>query len=114
MVPEVPSPLILDGILYTVKTGGIFTAMLADSGELKKSARVQGAIDGYYASPIAADGKIFLFSEQGKAAVLKPGAEWELMRVNDFDEAIYATPAIAESRMYIRTSSTLYAIGGGN
>ncbi len=114
MVPEVPSPLILDGILYTVKTGGIFTAMLADSGELKKSARVQGAIDGYYASPIAADGKIFLFSEQGKAAVLKPGAEWELMRVNDFDEPIYATPAIAESRMYIRTSSTLYAIGGGD
>lgn len=111
MVPEVPSPLLLDGILYTVKTGGIFTAMLAGTGELKKSARVQGAIDGYYASPIAADGKIFLFSEQGKAAVLKPGAEWELLRVNDFDEPIYATPAIAESRMYIRTASTLYAIG---
>ena len=111
MVPEVPSPLLLNGILYTIKTGGIFTAMLAATGALKKSARVQGAIDGYYASPIAADGKIFLFSEQGKAAVLKPGAEWELLHVNDFDEPIYATPAIAAGRMYIRTASALFAIG---
>jgi len=111
MVPEVPSPLLLNGILYTIKTGGIFTAMLAGTGELKKSARVQGAIDGYYASPIAADGKIFLFSEQGKAAVIKPGAEWELIHVNDFDEPIYATPAIASERMYIRTASAIFAIG---
>ena len=111
MVPEVPSPLLLDGILYTIKTGGIFTAMLATTGELKKSARVQGAIDGYYASPVAADSKIFLFSEQGKAAVLKPGAEWELLQVNDFDEPIYATPAFAAGRMYVRTASALYAIG---
>jgi outer membrane protein assembly factor BamB len=111
MVPEVPSPLLHNGILYTVKTGGIFTAMLAGTGELKKSARVPGAIDGYYASPIAADGKIFLFSEQGKAAVLKPGAEWEVLQVNDFDEPIYATPAIADKRMYIRTASAIYAIG---
>ncbi len=110
MVPEVPSPLLLDGILYTVKTGGIFTAMLASTGEIKKSARIPGAIDGYYASPIAAAGKIFLFSEQGKAAVLKPGAEWELLQVNDFDEPIYATPAIAGGRLYIRTASSLYAI----
>ena len=111
MVPEVPSPLVLDGILYTVKTGGILTAMLAATGEIKKSARVTGAIDSYYASPIAAGGKLFLFSEQGKAAVLKPGAEWELLQVNDFDEPIYATPAISGNRMYIRTASALFAIG---
>lgn len=111
MVPEVPSPLLLDGILYTVKTGGIFTAMLAATGELKKSGRIAGAIDGYYSSPIAADGRIFLFSEQGKAAVLKPGEEWETLQVNDFDEPIYATPAIAPGRMYIRTASAIYAIG---
>jgi len=111
MVPEVPSPLLLDGILYTIKTGGILTSMDAATGEIKKSARVQGAIDGYYASPIAAAGKLFLFSEQGKAAVLKPGAEWELLHVNDFDEPIYATPAIAGNRLYIRTASALFAIG---
>jgi hypothetical protein len=72
---------------------------------------VQGAIDGYYASPIAADGKIFLFSEKGLAAVLKPGAEWEVLQVNDFEEPIYATPAIAGNRMFVRTATALYAIG---
>jgi hypothetical protein len=111
MVPEVPSPLLLDGILYTVKTGGILTSMDAATGEIKKSARVAGAIDGYYASPIAAPGMLFLFSEQGKAAVIKPGADWELLHVNDFDEPIYATPAIADNRIYIRTASALFAIG---
>jgi outer membrane protein assembly factor BamB len=111
MVPEVPSPLFLNGMLYTVKTGGILTAIDAASGELKKSARVTGAIDSYYASPIAADGKLFLFSEQGKAAVLKPGAEWDVLKVNDFEEPIYATPAVAARRLYIRTASALFAIG---
>ena len=98
-------------MLYTIKTGGILTAIDASTGELKKSARVTGAIDSYYASPIAADGKLFLFSEQGKAAVLKPGAEWELLQVNDFEEPIYATPAVAAGRLYIRTASALFAIG---
>jgi outer membrane protein assembly factor BamB len=111
MVPEVPSPLLLNGVLYTVKTGGILTAIDAKTGEIKKSARVTGAIDSYYASPIAADGKLFLFSEKGLAAVLKPGTDWELLQVNDFDEPIYATPAVAQGRMYIRTASALFAIG---
>lgn len=111
MVPEVPSPLVLDGILYTVKTGGIFTAMLAATGEIKKSARMTGALDAYYSSPIAADGKLFLCGEQGKVAVIKPGAEWELLHVNDFEEPIYATPAAAGRRLYIRTASALFAIG---
>ncbi|MBI2689165.1 MAG: PQQ-binding-like beta-propeller repeat protein [Acidobacteria bacterium] len=111
MVPEVPSPLLLDGVLYTVKTGGIFTSMLASTGEVKKSARIPGAIDSYYSSPVVADGKLFLCSEQGKVAVLKPGGEWQVLQVNDFEEPIYATPAIAGRRMYIRTASALYAVG---
>jgi outer membrane protein assembly factor BamB len=111
MVPEVPSPLLLDGILYTVKTGGILTSMDAATGRILKSARMSGAIDSYYASPIAAAGMLFLFSEQGKAAVVKPGPEWELLQVNDFDDPIYATPALAANRMYLRTASSLYAIG---
>ncbi len=111
MVPEVPSPLLYDGVLYTVKTGGIFTSMNPATGEIHKSARIPGAIDSYYASPIAAAGKIFLFSEQGRAAVLTPGAQWELLQVNDFDEPIYATPAIASGHLYIRTASALYSIG---
>jgi hypothetical protein len=109
MVPEVPSPLLLDGILYTIKTGGILTSMSAKTGEIHKTARVQGAIDGYYASPIAAGGRLFLFSEKGKSAVIKPGAQWETESVVDFDEPIYATPAVGDGVMYLRTSGALYA-----
>lgn len=109
MVPEVPSPLLLDGILYTIKTGGILTSMSAKTGEIHKTARVQGAIDGYYASPIAAGGRIFLFSEKGKSAVIKPGAQWETESVVDFDEPIYATPAVGDGVMYLRTAGALYA-----
>ncbi len=47
-------------------------------------------------------------SEQGKAVVLKPGAEWEILTVNDLDDSCHATPAIAEGRLYIRTQSALY------
>ncbi len=109
-LPVLPPPF-QNGKLYTIKNGGILTAIDAATGELKKSARVTGAIDSYYASPIAAAGKLFLFSEQGKAAVLKPGPEWELLQVNDFEEPIYATPAVADGRLYVRTASALFAIG---
>lgn len=111
MVPEVPSPLLLDGVLYTIRTGGILSSLNAATGEIVTSARVPGAVDAYYASPIAADGKLFLASENGKVAVLKPGAQWEALAVNDFDEPIYATPAAAGRHLYIRTAEALYAIG---
>ena len=104
------------GVGQTTATGtatvtATITAIDAATGEFKKSARVPGAIDSYYASPIAADGKLFLFSEKGLAAVLQPGADWQLLQVNDFDEPIYATPAVAQGRLYIRTASALFAIG---
>ena len=67
-----------------------------------------GAIDNYYASPVAADGKIFVVSETGKLSVVKAGKEWELLSLNDLNEPCYATPALADSRIYVRTQATLY------
>ena len=99
------------GLLYTIKDGGILTALDAETGAILKQARLPDAIDSYYASPVAADGKIFLASENGRLAVVKPGREWELLRVNNIDEPCYATPAIAAGRIYLRTSSTLYCFG---
>jgi outer membrane protein assembly factor BamB len=110
-VPEVPSPLLYDGVLYTVKDGGILTALDAKTGELLRQARMQGAMDKFFSSPVAAGGRIYLASESGKMAVLKPGADWEVLAVNDFAEPAYATPAIADGRLYIRVASALYAIG---
>ena len=107
----IPSPLIYDNVLYYVKNGGIFTAIDAQTGKLLKQARLEGAIDPYSASPVAADGKIYLASENGKVSVVKPGADWEVITVNDLEEEIFATPALSDGKIFVRTAQGLYCFG---
>ena len=97
-VPVVSSPLLYQGVLYTIKDGGILSALDPVSGQIHKQARLPGAIDNYFASPVAADSKIFVVSETGKLSVVKAGKEWELLSLNDLNEPCYATPALADSR----------------
>jgi outer membrane protein assembly factor BamB len=110
-VPQLPSPLIYQNVLYMVNDGGIVTTLKPDTGELIKQGRLKGAIDRYYASPVAADGKIYMASEKGKVAVLKPGGDLEPAVVNDLQDDIYATPALLDGRIYLRTRHTLYCFG---
>ena len=116
-VPQLPSPLLYGGVLYMVNDGGIVTALDPASGKMLSQNRLQGAVDAYYASPVAADGKIYFVSELGLAAVVHPldpgeeSPELDVIQVNPLDEAVYATPAIAPSRLYIRTVEALYAFG---
>jgi outer membrane protein assembly factor BamB len=112
-LPNVPSPLVYLGVLYTLKEGGIFTSFDAESGDVLKQARLQGAPGDYYASPVAADGKVYVVSEEGKAAVIRAGAQWEILRVNDLGDGCKGTPAIAGGRLYIRTYGTLYCFAAG-
>jgi outer membrane protein assembly factor BamB len=107
-VPQLPSPLIYEGVLYMVNDGGIVTTLKPETGELIKQGRLKGAIDRYYASPVAADGKIYMASEKGKVAVLAPGGDLEPVAVNDLQDDIYATPALLDGRIYLRTRNTLY------
>lgn len=111
-VPVVPTPLLYDGILYIVRDGGILTTLDPATGQVDRTARIEGAIDKYYASPVAADGKLYLASETGKIAVTNAGKGWKVMAVNDMGEPLYATPAIGDGRMYVRTETALYAFGG--
>jgi outer membrane protein assembly factor BamB len=78
---------------------------------MRAQGRLKGAVDNYYASPVAGDGKIFMASELGKIAVLKPGGSLEVVAVNDLGDLIYATPAIDGGRLYVRTRSALYCFG---
>ena len=110
-VPQLPSPLVYEDALYMVNEGGIVTLLEPDTGDLVAQGRLKGAVDSYYASPVAADGKIFMASELGKVAVLRPGSGLDVVAVNDLDDLIYATPAIADGRLYIRTRNTLYCFG---
>ena len=102
-VPQLPSPLVYGNVLYMVNDGGIVTTLNPETGGEMGQGRLKGAIDRYYASPVAADGKIFMLSETGKIAVLAPGGTLEPTTVSDLKDDIYATPAISDGRMYVRT-----------
>jgi outer membrane protein assembly factor BamB len=107
-LPNVPTPLLYDGVLYIVKDGGIVSSLNPRTGEILKQGRLSGALETYYSSPVGADGKVYMLSQQGKAVVLKAGGQWEILAVNDLEEECYATPAIADNGIYLRTVSALY------
>ena len=107
----IPAPLIYRDVYYMVRDGGIITSLNPATGELLKQGRSPGALGEYYASPVAADGKLFLSSGEGKISVLKAAAEWEVLQVNDIGEEIHATPALSDGRIYVRTHSSLYCFG---
>jgi outer membrane protein assembly factor BamB len=113
-LPDVPSPLVYKDVVFLFRSGGIATTLNALTGKVLKQARLTGALEDYYASPVGVDGKVYIASEHGKVVVLRAAGEWEILAINEFDSDIYATPAISESKMYIRTSNALYAIGSQN
>ena len=110
-VPQVPSTLLYKGVLYMVNDGGILISFDPATGNVIKQGRLQGAIDKYFASPVAADGKVFLVGQGGQVSVLKAAGDWEVLAVNELDDEVFATPAIADGRVYIRTRSALYSFG---
>ena len=107
----IPSPLVYEGVLYYLKNGGILTAVDATTGKTLKQSRVQGVLDPFSASPVAAEGKIYVASEGGKIAVIKPGADWALVAVNDLKEDTFATPVLSKGQVFVRTSESLYCFG---
>jgi outer membrane protein assembly factor BamB len=109
----IPSPLLYRGVLYVVKNGGILTSFDAATGKELKTGRVQGALGAYSASPVAADGRLYVANEEGQVAVLRAGGDWEVVQVNDLGENCYATPALSDGRIYLRTAEALYCFGAG-
>ena len=113
-VPQVPSTLLYKGVLYMVNDGGVLISFDPATGKVLKQGRLQGAIDKYVSSPVAADDKVFLIGEGGAVSVLKAAGDWEILKVNELDDECFATPAIADGRIYIRTRSALYCFGNKN
>lgn len=110
-VPQVPSTLLYKGVLYMINDSGILLSFDPATGKVLKQGRLHGAIDKYFASPVAADDKVYLIGEGGAVSVLKAAGEWEVLAVNELDDECFATPAIADGRIYIRTRSALYCFG---
>lgn len=110
-VPQLPSPLVYQNVLYMVNDGGIVTTLNPETGAVIKQGRLTGALGTYFASPIAADGHVFFVSQPGVVAVLPPSGDLTPLFVNDLKEDTYATPAVADGRLYVRTTQALWAFG---
>jgi outer membrane protein assembly factor BamB len=109
-LPDVPAVLLYRGVLYAVKNGGIATALDPATGAILKQGRLD-ASDDYYSSPVAGDGKIYMTSRAGKIVVLEADGEFTTLAVNDLAEETFATPALEQGRIYVRTNAALWAFG---
>ena len=110
-LPFIPAPLVYQDVFYMVRSGGVITSLNVSTGALLKEGRTREALGEYEASPIAADGKVFLTSGEGKITVLKAAAQWEVLGVNELGSEIRATPALSGGRIYVRTRDAVYCFG---
>lgn len=107
----VPSPIFYGDFVYLMTGNGSITCLDAATGKVNyEGGRVPKATM-FSASPVAFDGKILLTSEEGDTFVLKAGPKHEVLHTNSLGEAVYASPAIADGRIFIRAEHTLFAIG---
>ena len=105
------TPLIYRGQAYFCSDSGIMTCFDALTGELHYRERLGDGNSGYSASAVAADGKVYVTSEEGHIHVLRAGAEYDPIATNEMNEICMATPAISEGVLYFRTRGHLVAIG---
>jgi outer membrane protein assembly factor BamB len=106
-MPSKPSPLLVDGLVYTVQDQGVATCLDEKTGEEVWTARLGG---NYSASPVAGDGKLYFLSEEGKITVVKPGRKYEMLAENTLPDGFMASPAIAGKSLYLRTRKALYRV----
>lgn len=111
-IPQLPTPVLYRGVLYMINDGGILTTLDPATGKALKQGRLREAVDQYFASPVAGDGKVYFVSKSGIASVLKAGPEQEPLSVADLAEEVAATPALGDGRLYLRTRSSLYCFAG--
>lgn len=109
-LPYVPSPLYYDGRVYLVRDGGMMSSFDAKTGEPKYVQERLGTMGSNYASPVAADGRIYVASLQGAVSVVRAGGDKpEVLHRAEFGERIAGTPALVGRRLYLRTETKLYA-----
>ena len=111
-IPQLPSPLVYEGVYYLLgDQGGLLTALSAGTGEPLERSRLEDAVDSYYAAPVAGGGHIYLLSESGILSVLSAGGSLDPIHTVEFDDPCYATPALEDGRIWLRTQSRLYCFG---
>jgi outer membrane protein assembly factor BamB len=107
-IPEVPSPLSDNGYLYFIKNGGILTCLKISTGKRIYRLRTPGR-GTHYASPLIAGRKLYTISGAGLISVLTLGPDPKILTTNDMRDEVYASPAVVDGTLYVRTHTTLYA-----
>jgi outer membrane protein assembly factor BamB len=111
-LPYVSCPLSYKGRIYLVRDGGIVSSLDIKTGKPFYSRERIPAGGKYYASPVAADDRIYLASLPGRLTVIKAGGDTpKILHETDFGERIFATPALVGDKLYLRTKTKLYAFG---
>ncbi len=106
-LPDCPSPIFMNDTLFLIKDGGLFTSIDPETGKVAKQGRV-GEPDTYYASPVGAGGRIVTASASGQLVVVDAQREWNVVSVASLGETIWATPAIADGQVFVRTDDALW------
>ena len=106
-----PTPLAYDGILYVLANNGLLDAYDLRTGEEVYRQRLPLVGSGFSASPVAADGKLYLSNEDGEMLVIAAGRKFEYLGANSMGELLMATPALSDGVMYVRSSQSLFAVG---
>ena len=106
-----PTPLIYQGLLYVLANNGLFDAYNLRTGAEVYRQRLATVGSGFSASPVAADGKIYLSNEDGEMLVIAAGDKFSQLAMNSMGELLMATPALSEGVMYVRSANSLFAIG---
>lgn len=105
------SPLVYRGRMYVVNDNGILTVFDAKTGKEIYKARAGGSGNTFSASPWAADGKVYLLSEDGHTFVIEAGDKYVELSKNSLDEMSLASPALTANTIFLRTQTKLYRIG---
>lgn len=106
-VPKKPSLLLLDDLLFGMDDNGVATCWEAKTGTVVWNERVGG---NYSSAPIAAEGRLYFFSEEGKTTVIAAGREFRKLAENQLEDGFMASPAVAEAALFLRTKTSLYRI----
>jgi len=104
----VPSIIYYDGLLYMTSDAGILSCAEASTGEQIWRQRLRGV---FFASPAAADGKVYFVSETGETIVVRAGREPQVLARNDLGERLIASPAISRGHLFLRSDENLFCIG---
>jgi outer membrane protein assembly factor BamB len=109
--PFLPTPLAYRGLLYVLANNGVVDAYEVTSGKEVYRGRVPEIGSGFSASPVAADGRIYLANEDGSIIVVAAGREFRHIATNEIGEPVMATPALSRGVMYVRGAESVFAIG---